>query len=158
MRNVLDKSCRENQNTHFTFSNVFRKLCRLWVNVEKFGGARDATNDVTIWRTRLSKWISKATCTHVHAHAHALGHKHARTRACVHSYVIFIAFPRQRWYANACQCYVTRTLSVFLYFCSVFFRNLNMSVLDRLLINSCNSVLYMLLFLCCYLIIFFMFL
>jgi hypothetical protein len=23
MRNVLDKSCRENQNTHFTFSSLF---------------------------------------------------------------------------------------------------------------------------------------
>ena len=23
MRNILDKSCRENQNTHFIFSNLF---------------------------------------------------------------------------------------------------------------------------------------
>jgi hypothetical protein len=28
MRNVLDKSCRENQNTHFMFNNFFfRKSC-----------------------------------------------------------------------------------------------------------------------------------
>jgi len=35
MRNVSDKSCRENQNTHFVFSNFFffRKSCRLWDNV-----------------------------------------------------------------------------------------------------------------------------
>ena len=26
MRNVLDKSCRENQNTHFVFSNFFSKI------------------------------------------------------------------------------------------------------------------------------------
>jgi len=26
MRNVLDKSCRENQKTHFIFSNVFPKV------------------------------------------------------------------------------------------------------------------------------------
>jgi len=26
MRNVSDKSCRENQNTHFVFSNVFLKI------------------------------------------------------------------------------------------------------------------------------------
>ena len=26
MRNVSDKSCRENQNTHFMFSNIFRKI------------------------------------------------------------------------------------------------------------------------------------
>ena len=31
MRNVSGKSCRENQNTHFVFSNFFsRKSCRLW--------------------------------------------------------------------------------------------------------------------------------
>jgi len=29
MRNVLDKRCGENQNTHFVFDNFFpRKLCR----------------------------------------------------------------------------------------------------------------------------------
>jgi hypothetical protein len=27
MRNVSDKSCRENQNTHFVFSNISPKLC-----------------------------------------------------------------------------------------------------------------------------------
>ena len=26
MRNVSDKSCRENQNTHFVFSNFFSKI------------------------------------------------------------------------------------------------------------------------------------
>jgi len=36
MRKVLDKSCRENQNTHFIFSNVFRKSCSLWDNVEEY--------------------------------------------------------------------------------------------------------------------------
>jgi len=28
-------SCRENQNTHFNFSNFFWKLCHLWDKVEK---------------------------------------------------------------------------------------------------------------------------
>jgi hypothetical protein len=75
MRNVLDKGCRENQNTHFTFSNFFsRKSCRLWDNVEKYGGARGATNDVTTWRIGVACWISKATCTHAHAQADAPGH------------------------------------------------------------------------------------
>jgi hypothetical protein len=35
MRNVSDKSCTENQNTHFMFRNLFPKSCRLWDNVEK---------------------------------------------------------------------------------------------------------------------------
>jgi len=32
MRNISDKSCRENQNTHFEFSSLFshEKLCSLW--------------------------------------------------------------------------------------------------------------------------------
>jgi hypothetical protein len=37
MRNDSDKSCRENQNTHFIFSNFFQKFCRyerVWKNVE----------------------------------------------------------------------------------------------------------------------------
>ena len=61
------------------FSNFFfRKWCRLWDNVEKYGGARGATKDVTTWRIRVAGWISKATCTH--AHAHTLGHSRARLR------------------------------------------------------------------------------
>jgi hypothetical protein len=41
MRYVADKSCRENQNTHFVCSNFFsRKPCRLWDNVEKIWSNR----------------------------------------------------------------------------------------------------------------------
>jgi hypothetical protein len=32
-RNISDRSCRENQNTHFMFDKFYLKLCRLWVNV-----------------------------------------------------------------------------------------------------------------------------
>ena len=43
MRHVSDKSCRENQNVHFMFSNFFfRKSCCLW-HVEKSCRARQAT-------------------------------------------------------------------------------------------------------------------
>jgi len=38
------KGSRENQNTHFRFSNVFRKSCRLWDNVEKYSRAGQATH------------------------------------------------------------------------------------------------------------------
>jgi hypothetical protein len=47
MRNFSSKSCRENQNSHFTFSNFFRKSWHLWDNVEKDDGARGATDDNT---------------------------------------------------------------------------------------------------------------
>ena len=81
MRTVSNKkNCRENQNTHFMFSDVFQKSCLLWY-VEKCGGARGATNYVTIWRIRVACWINKAT------HAQALTH--------ADKYVIFITFSRQ---------------------------------------------------------------
>jgi len=46
MRNVSDKSCREDQNTHFAFSNFFFfKWFRLWDNVEEYCRAQQATDD-----------------------------------------------------------------------------------------------------------------
>jgi len=37
MRNISNKSCRENQNEHFMFSNFFfLKLCHFWDIVEKY--------------------------------------------------------------------------------------------------------------------------
>jgi len=40
MRNVPDNSCREYQNTHFVFSDDFRKSCRLRENVDFFDEER----------------------------------------------------------------------------------------------------------------------
>jgi hypothetical protein len=38
MRNVSDKSCKENQTPHFMLNNVFpRKLCLFLDNVEIYG-------------------------------------------------------------------------------------------------------------------------
>jgi hypothetical protein len=97
MRNVSDKSCRENQNEHFTFGNCPpppppRKSYSLWDNVQKHGRARGATNYVSIWRVRVACWINKATCTPTLPSP-------ARTT--------------QQWIANAPQYYVIRTLFVF---------------------------------------------
>jgi len=55
MRNVSDKSCKKNQNTHFVFSNVLRKLCRLRDNVEKHCTAGEAIDDM-----HISRWVPKA--------------------------------------------------------------------------------------------------
>jgi len=64
MRNVSDKSCTENQNTHFVFSNIFfRKSYRLCDNVEKYCKARDRAQ-MAIRRMRIECWIPKATETH----------------------------------------------------------------------------------------------
>jgi hypothetical protein len=64
IRNVADKYCRENQNTHFVLNNIFRKSCRLWDNVEKYCRPGQATDDSIIRRMRISCWIPKATNTH----------------------------------------------------------------------------------------------
>ena len=46
VRNISDKSSRENQNTHFVFSNFFffRKSYRLWDNVDKYCSAGQTTD------------------------------------------------------------------------------------------------------------------
>jgi hypothetical protein len=48
-------------------------------NVEKYGGARQATDDNIIRRMRFACWVTKATDT-------------------LNIYVILIAFPRQQWF------------------------------------------------------------
>jgi len=64
MGNVSDKSCTENQNTHFVFNNFFffRKSAVyeiMWKNVAERGRPQ-----MTIWRMRIACCITKATNTH----------------------------------------------------------------------------------------------
>ena len=79
MRNVSDKSCRENQNTHFCSVNFFffRKSCRLCDNVESYGTAREATDIDVTQRMRIACWKTKGKDTHS-------------------EYVLLTAFPLQR--------------------------------------------------------------
>jgi hypothetical protein len=73
------RSCRENQNTRFMGNIfVFQKSYHLWDNVEKYGRARQATDDNKLPRMRFAWWITKTTDTHS-------------------EYVILIAFPHQQW-------------------------------------------------------------
>jgi len=46
MRNVSNKGCRENQNTHFMCSNFFfLNSCHLWDNVAKHSRAGQSIDD-----------------------------------------------------------------------------------------------------------------
>jgi len=55
MRNISDKICRENQNTHFMFDNLFfRKSFRLWDNVENMWWA-DRPKMTTQFVCRITK-------------------------------------------------------------------------------------------------------
>ena len=106
MRTVLGKVV-EKIKTHILCSvTFFRQSCSLWDNVEKCGGVRGATNDVTIWRIGVGCWIIKATYMHAHAHTCVTGYPHVRTHARTHKYILLIAFARQQWFAKAPQFYV----------------------------------------------------
>jgi hypothetical protein len=51
MRNILNKSYRENQNqVLFLIVFFFRKSCRLCDNVEKYGTVAFATDDMRVAR------------------------------------------------------------------------------------------------------------
>ena len=55
IRKFPDKFYRENLNTYFTFNNSPpRKSYRLWDNVEKYGSAWQATDDIIIWHMRVA--------------------------------------------------------------------------------------------------------
>ena len=60
MRNVPDKSCRENQNTHFVFNNFFsdnRAVYDItWKNMVQPGRPQ-----MKIWRMRIACRITNAT-------------------------------------------------------------------------------------------------
>jgi hypothetical protein len=75
-RNPSKKVCRENQSTHYTFNNLFRKSCRLWHRVGKYR-AEPHTLHMTIWRIYTACWITKSTNKHW-------------------EYVIFTALPQQQ--------------------------------------------------------------
>jgi hypothetical protein len=92
MRNVSDKSCWENQNTHFMFSKFFsRKSNRIWDNVEIYGGARQATDNSIIQHR-----------------------KHARIHTQPRNIYYLLFFHRNSGYANVRQLTVLLLLN---YFC-----------------------------------------
>jgi hypothetical protein len=77
IKNVSDKSCRGNQNTHFVFSNFSFENLTFYEIMWKYFPELDKP-PMTIWRMRIACWIPKATNTHS-------------------GYVILIAYPLQQW-------------------------------------------------------------
>jgi hypothetical protein len=63
MRNISDKTSRENQNRHFMFNNIFfenRAIYEIkWKNI-----AQPDRPQIKIWRMRISPWTPKGTNTH----------------------------------------------------------------------------------------------
>ena len=107
MRNVFNKLCRENQNTHFMFSNFFpkfvpfEKIARIW------------------WSQRGRRWqyggALHAAWVRLHARKHKPAPVHPYADACTHPRArahVIIAFPRQQWFHEHVSCYVIRTLPI----------------------------------------------
>jgi len=109
MRNVPDKSCRENENIHFMLSNFFRNRAVyeiMWKNT-----VEPDRLQMTIWRMRIACWIPEATNTYS-------------------QYVIITAFPLQQWLHELPSIlrYAYSTLSVCLSVClSVLYSYMNIS-------------------------------
>jgi hypothetical protein len=105
IRNVSNRSCRKNQNTHFMFNNCFRKSCFLWDNVKKYGHKLQYGGALHAGLVPLN---SRSTCqrpfTHTHTHTHSPTHTstYAHTNALAHTdahkYARLTAFPPQQWF------------------------------------------------------------
>jgi hypothetical protein len=97
MRNVLDKTCRENQNTHFMFSTFLSIIVPFMRKCRK-NWCRMRGHEMTVWCICVACWISKAKwaracfCLRTLSLSLSLSHTHTHT----HKYGILIAFPRQQ--------------------------------------------------------------
>jgi hypothetical protein len=78
MRNGSDKSCRENQNTHFAFNNSFSENRADYEIMWKCTVVPERPPRITIRRMRIACWIYKATYT-------------------ISEYEILFVFPLQQW-------------------------------------------------------------
>jgi len=63
-RKVLGKSCREHQNAHFMFNNIFFFENRTVYEIMCENGVEQDRPQATIWRMRIAGWVTKATNTH----------------------------------------------------------------------------------------------
>ena len=57
MRNVSDNNCRENQNTHFVFTNFFSENRPVYEIIWKSAVELDRPQMI-IWRMRIACWIT----------------------------------------------------------------------------------------------------
>jgi hypothetical protein len=78
MRNVVGNICRENQNTHFIFNNIFPKILPFMRQCGVRWSSLQATGNVIIGRRRNACWINNAADTHS-------------------AYEIYLAFSLQQW-------------------------------------------------------------
>ena len=99
MRNVSNKSCRENQSTHVVCSNFFFENRAVYEIMSKITVESERPK-MAIWR-RVACWIIQATRTSTGTRTRLCIHIHRRARTHIPRnillYVILIAFPLQQW-------------------------------------------------------------
>ena len=99
MRNVLDKICRENKNTHFIFSDWLSENRAIYEIMLK--NIVEPETPKTTWRIRVLCWIRKAIRAHTHAQ----------------KYLILIAFRRQQWFGERTSLLLYTYIASFAYLC-----------------------------------------
>jgi hypothetical protein len=91
MRNILDKSCRENENTHFIFSNFFFENRTVYEIMSKYiveteGPQMTSQHGAYALRTGLARLYARMRMhtptrsgTHTHSRKHARANMHTQT-------------------------------------------------------------------------------
>jgi hypothetical protein len=98
-KNISNKHCGENQNTHFMLNNFFFWNCIMFGMMGK-NVVQQGRSQMTVWHMLVACWIPKATNTHS-------------------DFIIFIAFYSNNGCTNAPQFYVICTLLVLLLYSTV---------------------------------------
>ena len=97
MINVSDKSCRENQNTHFVFSNFFSKDRAVYEIICENMVERGRPQ-MTIWRMSSAYWIPMAIDTHleyvIRTYCFYTVSVVAHSASMLHVYVVCCLYPQ----------------------------------------------------------------
>jgi hypothetical protein len=107
MRNILNKSCRETQNTHFMFSSFFSIITPFMSKNMVQPEGPQITSQYGAYELHINKQ------DYVHARACTCPRSRAQH---THQYVILAVFSRQRWIRERTSIYVIPTLTVFFFF------------------------------------------
>ena len=99
MRNVSDKYCSGNQNTHFVINNFFfSKIVPFVRQCGKY--CKAGRPQMTIWRMCIACCITKATHTRALARVHTHTHTHTHTLKICKTYCFSTAIIIARHHLN----------------------------------------------------------
>ena len=96
MKNVSDKSCRENQNAHFVFRALFSKNLAVYKTMWNKKIVERGRPQMTVWWMRIACWILRAinTLRICNTYFFSTATMAARTHLSVMLYVHCLSCPR----------------------------------------------------------------